>query len=44
MNVWRAHLEEVQRLKYPMNESKALDETTHLLRDIANTVTAQASA
>lgn len=37
MNVWRIHLEEIQRLKFPHNENKAIDETTRLLRDTANT-------
>lgn len=36
MNVWRDYLEAVQRLKYPHNESKALDETARLLRETAN--------
>jgi type I restriction enzyme M protein len=36
MNVWREYLESVQRAKWRNNESKALEETARLLREIAN--------
>lgn len=36
MNVWREHLEAIQRAKWPNNESKALEETARILRDTAN--------
>jgi len=36
MNVWREHLEFVQRKKWPNNESKALEETARLLKETAN--------
>jgi type I restriction enzyme M protein len=36
MNVWREYLESVQRAKWGNNESKALEETARLLREIAN--------
>ena len=36
MNVWREYLESVQRAKWRNNESKALEETARLLRQIAN--------
>lgn len=36
MNFWRDYLEAGQRNKYPKDESKALEETTRLLRDTAN--------
>ncbi len=36
MNVWREYLETIQRAKWPNNESKALEETARILRDIAN--------
>lgn len=36
MNIWREHLREIQHVKYPNDESKALDETTRLLRKTAD--------
>lgn len=36
MNVWREHLESIQRTRWRSNESKALEETVRLLREIAN--------
>ena len=36
MNIWRTHLEAIQRAKWPRDESKALEETVRLLRETAN--------
>lgn len=36
MNVWRDYLEPIQRAKWLKNENKALEETTRLLKDTAN--------
>lgn len=36
MNVWREYLEPIQRSKWQKNENKALEETTRLLKDTAN--------
>ena len=36
MNIWRSHLETIQRSKWPKDESKALEETIRLLRETAN--------
>ncbi len=36
LNVWREHLEKIQRTKWPNNESKALEETVRLLKETAN--------
>lgn len=36
MNVWREHLEIIQRAKWGDDESKALEETARLLKDTAN--------
>ncbi|MEW6503904.1 MAG: N-6 DNA methylase [Chloroflexota bacterium] len=36
MNIWREHLESVQRAKWANSESMALEETVRLLKDIAN--------
>ena len=36
MNIWREHLQAIQFKKWPGNESKALEETTRILRDTAN--------
>ncbi len=37
MNVWREILESAEHLKYPRNQSKALEESARRLRDTANT-------
>ncbi len=36
MNVWREHLESIQRAKWRNDESKALEETVRLLKETAN--------
>jgi len=36
MNIWRERLQVIQLRKFPKDESKALDETTRILRDTAN--------
>lgn len=36
INVWREHLESIQRSKWRNNESKALEETARLLKETAN--------
>jgi type I restriction enzyme M protein len=36
MNVWRDHLESIQRAKWRNDESKALEETARLLKETAN--------
>jgi type I restriction enzyme M protein len=36
MNVWREHLDMVQRAKWGKNESKAIEETARILKDTAN--------
>jgi len=36
MNIWREHLEEIQRTKWSKDESKALEETVRLLKKTAD--------
>jgi len=36
MNIWREHLQSNQLRKWPSNESKVLEETARLLKEIAN--------